>query len=112
MDAGKGVFVVSLIAFFIIEAIKQRIEILLGARFSFDSSPWDMAAVLALYFLNRYVLITRGHGIKFEREFTHLKKSRKILLLVSFAVLLLATIAFAICSDSAYRRFFHIVPKK
>ena len=56
-------------------------------------------------------LVTLGHGIKFEREFTHFKKSRKVLLLVSCAVLLLATTVFSICSVSAYQRFFHIIPK-
>jgi hypothetical protein len=112
IDAGKGVLLVCLIAFFILKGIESYIEFHVGTRFSFDSSKWEMAAItLALYLPNYYVLVTRGHGIKFEREFTHLKKSKKVLLLVSCAVLLLATMAFCIYSDSAYQRFFHIVPK-
>jgi hypothetical protein len=105
IDAGKGVLVVSLIAFLILKGIKSNIEILVGKKFSFDSSPWELAAVLALYYVNYYVLITRGHGIKFEREFTHLKQSRKVLLLASCGVLLLAAIAFSDYSRFAYFRF-------
>ena len=112
IDAGKGVLLVCLIAFFILKGIESYIEIYVGTRFSFDSSQWERVAItLALYYANYYVLVTCGHGVKFEREFTHLKKSRKVLLLVSCVVLLLATIAFCIYSDSAYQRFFHIVPK-
>jgi hypothetical protein len=112
IDAGKGILIVSLIAFFILEGIKCNIEVFVGKRFSFDSSLWEKAGIIVLYFVNRYVLITRGHGLKFERAFTHFKKTKKIHLLVSFAVLLLVTMAFAIYSDIAYRRFFHIVSKK
>jgi len=112
IDAGKGILVVSLIAFINLTNIADWIEIHNGTRFSFDSDPWvTKAAVLALYLMNYYVLVTRGHGIKFEREFNHLEKSRKILLLVSFGVLLLATVAFSIYSISAHQRFFHIIPK-
>jgi hypothetical protein len=78
----------------------------------FNSSWWASAVItLAFYLPNYYVLVIRGHGITFEREFAHLDKSRKVLLLVSCAVLLLATIMLTIYSVSAYQRFFHIIPK-
>ena len=115
MDIGKGVFLVTIIEFFILEGIKSYVEIHLGTRFSFlDSIQWVGAVVIAyaLYLPNYYILVTRGHGIKFEREFNNLKKSRKILLVASFAILLLASIVFTVYSDSANRHFFHIVPNQ
>ena len=108
IDAGKGVLAVWLIAFLILKGIESYIEIHIGTRFSFDSSLWEMASVLALYYSNYYVLVSCDHGIKFEREFTHLKKSRKVLLVTSCAVLLLVTIAFSLYARSAYQHFFHL----
>jgi uncharacterized membrane protein YqhA len=73
------------------------------------SEPEVVLAFLALGFLNLYALFfcgfTFSHGIKFEREFDNLKKSRKILLVTSCVVLLLATIVFSIYSISAHRHF-------
>jgi hypothetical protein len=75
IDAGKGVAFVWLIEFLTLKGIEQSVEIHFGTRFSsFDSSPWELVTVLAIYYVNYYVLITHGYGIKFEREFTHLKK--------------------------------------
>lgn len=113
MDQGKGVFLVTIIEFFILVGIKSSVEVHFGTRFSFlDSAQWVSAVVVAyaLYLPNYFVLIKRGHGIKFEREFNSLEKSRKILLVISFTMLLLGGIAFTVFSDSAYRHFFHIVP--
>jgi hypothetical protein len=109
VDTGKGVGFVSIIELVILTDLQGWIEFLVGTRSSFDSDRWATWAIaLAFYLANYYILVTRGHGIKFEREFTHLKKSRKILLVTSCAVLLLATIAFSICSIPAYQRFFHL----
>jgi hypothetical protein len=109
IDAGKGAGFLSLITFVILMDIGDWIEIYVGTRFSFHSDPWVIrASGLALYLANYYVLVIRGHGIKFEREFDKLEKSRKILLVVSCAVLVLATIAFCIYSISAYQHFFHL----
>jgi hypothetical protein len=87
------------------------IEIYLGERFYFDRWVIRVAAV-ALYLVNYYILATRGHGIKFEREFTNLPKSQKILLLASCVVMILVAIAVSIYSVSAYHRYFYIVPPK
>ena len=73
IDAGKGVGFLWLIEFFILKGIESYVEIHVGTRFSFDSTQWERAIItLALYLPNYYILVTRGHGIKFEREFTHL----------------------------------------
>jgi hypothetical protein len=109
VDAGKGVGLVWFVEFLILKGIEAYIEIHVGRRFSFDSSQWEKVAItLALYLPNYYILVTRGHGIKFERAFTELNKSRKVNLLVSCAVLLLTTVVFSNYSDSGYRRFFHL----
>jgi hypothetical protein len=107
MDAGKGVLFVCLMGFFILKGIESYIEIHVGTRFIFDSSLWERAAIiLSFYLTNYYVLVIRSYGIKFERVFTHLQKSRKVLLIVTSLVLLLAIIAFCIYSDFVYRRHF------
>jgi hypothetical protein len=112
MDAGKGVFIVAIIMFLILAGIESYIEIFVGTGLLLNSGRWVfIAAGLAVYYVNYYVLITRGHGIRFEREFNGLPKSRKILLVVSCAVLLAATIVFIHYSVSAHQRFFHIIPK-
>jgi hypothetical protein len=108
IDTGKGVLIVSLIVFLILKGIESCVEIHVGTRFSFDSSPWELASVLALYYANYYLLVSRGYGIKFEREFTHLKKSRKVHLVVSCVVVVLATIVFTDYSRSACQRYFHL----
>jgi hypothetical protein len=111
MDAGKGVFIIAIIMFFILAGIEGYIEIFVGTKILFSSRWAFIAAGLAVYYANYYVLITRGHGLRFEREFDNLKKSRKVLLQVSCAVLLIMTIVFINFSLSAYHRFFHIIPK-
>ncbi|MGB7749531.1 MAG: hypothetical protein WBN75_19845 [Verrucomicrobiia bacterium] len=110
IDAGKGVAVLSLIILINLTNIRGWIEIYIGTRFSFDSSRWAQWAIALIFFYaNYYVLVTRGRGIKFEREeFKNLKISRKVLLIMSFTALLLATIVFSIYSVSTYQRFFHL----
>jgi hypothetical protein len=112
LNAGKGVAGVTIIQVLIFMAIEGWIEMLVGTRLSFDTSPWAIRiAALALYLANYYVLVTRGYGIKFEREFDSLKKPRRVFLLVSCVLMILAAITVTICSVSAYHRVFHIVPK-
>ena len=64
-----------------------------------------MIAFLVLCAVNHYVLVTRKHGITFEHEFTNLKKSKKVLLLTSSVVTILAAVAFFIYSAVVHRHF-------
>jgi len=113
MNAVKGVAGVALVEAAILMGIEGWIEIAAGTRFSFNSSPWPLRiAAVVLYFANHYILVARGHGIRFEHEFANLKKSRKVLLVASCVAMMLAAIAVTICSVSAYHRYFHIVPKE
>lgn len=112
MNAGKGVAFIALIEGVILMQVAAWIEIDLGTRFLFTTDKWaDGIAFLALYFANYYALVTCGHGITFEREFNKLNKSRKILLLASFAGMMMLTLIFVIYSVSVYHHFFHIIPK-
>ena len=109
VDAGKGIAVISLITLINLSNIKDWIEIHVGTRSFYDFDRWPHWVVgVAVFLVNYYVLVGCSHGIRFEREFTHLKNTRKVLLVTSCALLLLATIVFSFYSDSAYRRFFHI----
>jgi hypothetical protein len=104
--AGRAIGGVTLIEWFILVGISSCIEMLLGKRFLFYfSKPVIVSAFFALFLVNQYVLYIRGHGIKFDREFNNLGKSRKIVLVTSCAVLLVATIALSIYSGLAHRRF-------
>lgn len=109
-EIGKAVACVTLMEAINLLGIDSWIEMHIGERFHFDR--WTIIiGFFALYLLNYYVLAIRGHGITFEREFNKLQKSKKILSVVSFVGLILATIAFFIWTVQAYHRFFHIIPK-
>lgn len=110
-----SVTAVTLIEWLLLAGISSWIDIFIGKRFllsDYNSLIFSKLAALMLFLalgsVNQVVLVARGHGIRFEREFTHLEKSRKVLLVVSCAVLVVATIAFFIYSRLAYQRFFHL----
>jgi hypothetical protein len=112
INLGKGVAGVTLFEAFIFMEIAVWIAIYFGMKSFFDADKWTIGAIfMALCAANHYILVIRGHGIKFEREFSNLEKSKKSRLLASCAVLMLANFVFFIYSVSAYHRFFHIVPK-
>jgi hypothetical protein len=112
MNTSKGVGSISIIEGFILMSIESWIEMYFGTRFMLSISKWAIGiAFLILYYANYHVLVTRGHGLEFEREFSNLDKSKKNVLLASYVVLLLVTIAFMAASVSAYHHHFHIIPK-
>jgi len=109
VDAGKGIAAVSLIELVIIRLIQDWIEISIGKRFSFDSNRLVNSAIfLVFYLVNYYFLVSRKHGLKFEREFSHLKKTRKVLLLVGCAMIFLATVVFSEYTLPVYWHYFHL----
>jgi len=104
-----------LIEWLILAGIASWIDIFIGIRFLLSDSNSVISSklivvvlFLALGSVNNRILVTRGHGIKFEREFNNLKKFRKNLLIASCVMLSLTAIAFFICSRLAYRHFFQI----
>jgi hypothetical protein len=102
---GGAIGAITVIEWFNLVNISACIEMMVGKRLLYFSKPVVIIAFFALFLVNVYALYIRGHGIKFEHEFDNLKKSRKILLVTSCAVLLLATIVFSIYSSLAHRHF-------
>jgi hypothetical protein len=102
--AGGAIGFITVIEWLILLGISSYMEMFVGKMFLF-SKPVILIAFLALFFLNQYILFIRGYGIKFEREFDKLEKSRKILLIVSCAILALSAIVFFVWSSIAYRHF-------
>jgi hypothetical protein len=106
MNIGKGVVCVAAIEGLIFSGIAFWIDTFSGTGFMLSlSKPVVIVFALALYYANYYVLVTRSYGIKFEREFNNLKKSRKILLVASSVGLMVAVIAFSLHAASAHRLF-------
>ena len=110
-----AVTLVALIEWLIIAGISSWIDIFIGTRFllgNVNSLAFSKIAILflffALYLANCHILVTRGHGIKFEHEFNNLKKSRKISLVASSCGLIVAAVAFFLYSRFAYRHFFNL----
>ena len=111
--AGGAIGIIALIESFNLMNIALWIDIFAGKQIVPRlSGPEFLIAFLALIFVNNYVLNICGfsfrHGLKFEREFGTLNKTRRILLVTSCVVVALASIVFTIYSISAYHRFFHI----
>jgi UDP-N-acetylmuramyl pentapeptide phosphotransferase/UDP-N-acetylglucosamine-1-phosphate transferase len=112
VNVGKGVAGVAAVEWVILTAIAGWIGIFCRSESFFDLGQWAIGiAFLILCSINHYVLVMRGHGIRFEREFNSLKKSKRIFLLVNCTVVLLVIIGFFIVTVSAFQRFFHITPK-
>jgi hypothetical protein len=111
-NIGKGIAGVTALLGLIVVVIAGWVDVYLGKRFFLSrSNGVYVAGYIVLGIFNCYVLLVRGHGIKFEQDFSHLEKKRKRILLVSWTVLVVAFIAFFIYSVQAYQHFFHIVPK-
>jgi hypothetical protein len=110
-SAGSGSAGVSLFVCINLVAIAGWVAILTESRLP-DFPKWEgWIASFIIYLVNYYTLVIRGHGIKFEREFIHLKKSKQTFLRISCWIMEISTVVFTIFSIRAYWHFFHIVPK-
>jgi hypothetical protein len=78
--------------------------------FAGTNSPWQVPKLalgitfMVLYAANFYPLVILRHGPTFEHEFTHLKKTKKVLLLTASVVVMLAAIAFFLYSAFIHRK--------
>lgn len=107
-----AVTIILLVEFFILMDVGLWIEIFTGTRVltsTILSKLLIFILVFALYSPNYYILVNRGYGVTFERNFNNLIKSRRILLVTSCVVLLLVTAVFYFYSLHVYQHFFHIV---
>ena len=113
IEIAKAVTCVTLVQAIILMIIQAWIEIYLGTMFSPKDGKWVIVvAFLALGFANNHALVTRGNGVRFEREFNKLEKPRKNLLVGSFVMLILIVIAFFFYTVDAFQHSFHIIPKR
>jgi len=109
---GKGIGGVVLIEGVILIVTASWVEIYCGTRFLLNQSKaivWIAFLVLAVP--NYYFLVSRGYGIKFEREFSNLEKSRKRRLIANCCAFLLVLLGSTIYSIYTYQHFFHIEAK-
>ncbi|MGD0351701.1 MAG: hypothetical protein ABSB84_15505 [Verrucomicrobiota bacterium] len=102
--AGSAIAILTLVEWLILVGISGYVEMFLGKRFLL-SKPAVIIAFFALFLMNEYVLFVRGHGIKFAHEFDSLEKSRRIVLVVSCAVVVVVAIVFFIFSTIAHSHF-------
>jgi len=103
---GGAIAAIALIEWLNLVNISSCIEMFYEKPYLFYfSKPVVTIAFFALFLVNVYILFVRGHGVKFEHEFDKLRKNKKILLVVSCVVVLLATIVFSIYSIPAHRHF-------
>ena len=65
---------------------------------------WFFVLYIALVVANRYFLISRGHGLKFDQEFAHLGKFKKICLVIGSLVAVALAVMFFVLSAQAHRR--------
>lgn len=98
-DAHKGVVVVALVQQMLGLAIVWSVP----AIDVFSSKLAVGAFYFILLFINYYVLIVRGSGVKFEKEFDHFPKWKRIALLSEAAIAILASFAIAVVVAKAHR---------
>jgi hypothetical protein len=111
-NAGKGAAGVSLFLSIILVTISMWIGVFMGKHIFLVISQLEAwIASFAIFCVNYYVLVIRGHGIKFEREFNHLKKSKQTFLQISCVATQLTSVALFLYSANVYQHFFYIVPK-
>lgn len=104
INAGKGVAGVAMIEWLILIGTASWIDVFEGRKFLLGIPKWiSIVLFLALCALNHYPLVVCGYGTHFQHEFAHLRKSRKLLLLASCALVILGAIAFFICAARVHR---------
>ena len=111
MDNARGVLFVSLIQGLILLNLECLIQVRFGTMIIPSISKWMILCVYAVLFCtNYYVLVIRRYGVKYVQQYSNLNKYRKVILLGSWAILLLVILVFSIYTVSVYRRYFHLVP--
>lgn len=102
--AGGAIGLITLVEWLIFVGILFYVQISIGSKFVFPKAV-VIIAFIALFFVNQYFLTMRRLGIKFEREFDKLDKTKRITLVVSCVVVTVAATVLAIYSAIAFRRF-------
>jgi hypothetical protein len=85
------------------------IDTLLGARPLSRVPKWAaVIGYIGLCAANHYPLVSRRHGTRFEREFSNLKTSQKVLLSSAWVAVVVSAVAFLICTAPMHRRLMGI----
>jgi len=97
---------VTLVEMAFLVAITGWVEIFVGKSLYLHRHLWSVRiGALALFFANHFLLVARGCGITYEREFRNLDKSRKAVLFLGCTVMLLIAVGFFIYSGMIHRSF-------
>lgn len=105
INAWKGVGGVTVLEALVIISASSSLNLSLGAQAVEGIEKWMIVlGTVALFFANYFVLIARSHGLRFEREFADLDRSKKTALIATTAVVLIAILAAFIVSGVAHRR--------
>jgi hypothetical protein len=102
--AGSAITIIALIEGFIVIGILANLEIFFGGKV-FLSKPQIVVIYFTLVLLNLYILLIRGHGIKFAHNFDNLKKTRKTSLIVSCFFIAVSATMFFIYSAISFRHY-------
>jgi small-conductance mechanosensitive channel len=104
--AGRAIGAIVVIEGLILMSISSCIEMFIGHKFLLPKAI-VLIVLVALCFINQYILFTRGYGIKFDSEFDKMNKMKKFVLMMACLALMLIALIFFIVSTLAYSRFFH-----
>jgi hypothetical protein len=104
INAWKGVAGVAVAQWLVLVGLDVWIGMISGKRLFGAVDPWAVRlAVVALFVANHFVLVARGKGIEYEREFDNLHRSKRVLLVTSCSVVILCAIIFFIASAAKQR---------
>ncbi len=99
-----SVAVIALIEASVLLGIDLFIDVLSGAKIPPIIPKWTFIFLYsAIFVLNFYFLVFCRYGVKFEREFDHFKRSKKIQLVMASVTVMLAAIAFFIYAANIHR---------
>ncbi len=103
---GFSIVPITVIQWFALLGIWAYVEMFLNKNYLFKfSKAVAIIAYFVLFFINVYFLFFRKHGIKFAYEFDCIGKTRKIFLIVSWVMAVIAVIAFVIFVAVAHQHF-------
>ena len=104
-DESKGAVGVALVETALILSLWSSLDVLTG-RATLTNIP-KIAAVICFFGIcavNYNILVTKRHGIDFERQFVHLPSARKSLLFSCCVTVIIASVAFFIYTAIIHRR--------
>jgi hypothetical protein len=103
-NRGCSAAVITLIESVILMGIASLLDDLFGTTILVDVPKWKIYSFFfALGAVNCYVLIFRRHGIKFEHDFTHFEKSKKIFLVTSCLIIILTAVILSFYAITIHR---------